>query len=486
VNRSQTPSEPRTLVLFGIPFHDVTMPETLGWIDHLIAARQPSYLVTANLDFAAQASEDVELQRILVEAELVLCDGTPLVWASRLTGKPLRERVAGSDLVPTLAAHSEKLGYKIFLLGGEESVLQRAAENLGRKYPKLPPVRYFSPPFAPLHEFDNDKIIQAIRDASPDILLVAFGCPKQEKWIYMHYRSLGVPCCIGVGATVDFLAGKVSRAPAWIARIGLEWVYRMLQEPKRLVGRYLKDIIFLVRQSWRERRAIAAGGSRPDPSAVPLTPPEGIEIVQWSGVLAAGRAQEFPSPSLHSPFMIDLSCVTSVDSHGLGILLRVIRRAWAANVAGCFLAPSPAVRVVVEVTRLDRILPFASDMEEARKMIAADIAAVKTRPVTGELEGAVIFKLPPRISAEIAENYGHSVRTTWEARQEIREIVFDLAETKFIDSSGLGFFIRSHRMVGQRAGGRLRLINLQDNVANVIKVAKLDSVLLPSARGGAS
>jgi len=481
VNQPKIPSEPRTIVLFGIPFHDVTMPETLGWIDHMIAARQPSYLVTANLDFAAQASEDVELQRILVEAELVLCDGTPLVWASRLTGKPLRERVAGSDLVPTLAAHAEKMGYKIFLLGGEESVLMRAAENLGRLHPGLPPVRYFSPPFAPLHEFDNDKIIQAIRDAAPDILLVAFGCPKQEKWIYMHYRTLGVPCCVGVGATVDFLAGKVSRAPAWIARIGMEWVYRMLQEPNRLVGRYLKDIVFLVRQSWRESRAITSGGSLAalDRSKVPFAPPEGIEIVQWSGILAAGCAKEFPVPSLRAPFMIDLSCVTSVDSHGLGLLLRVIRRAWAANVVGCFLAPSPAVRVVVEVTRLDRILPFASDMEEARKMIAADVAAVKARPVTSELDGAVIFKLPPRIAAEIAESYGQSVRSTWETRPELREIVFDLAETKFIDSSGLGFFIRSHRMVGQRTGGRLRLINLQDNVANVIKVAKLDSVLLP-------
>ena len=101
--------EPRTIVLFGIPFHDVTMAETLEQIDRLVAERKPAYLVTANLDFAAQASEDVELQRILVEAEMVLCDGTPLVWASRLTGKPLRERVAGSDLVPKLAAHAANI-----------------------------------------------------------------------------------------------------------------------------------------------------------------------------------------------------------------------------------------------------------------------------------------------------------------------------------------------------------------------------------------
>jgi len=214
-------SDPRTIVLFGIPFHDLTMSETLDWIDQLIAQRRPAYLVTANLDFAAQASEDVELQRILVEAELVLCDGTPLVWASRLTGKPLRERVAGSDLVPRLAAHAEKMGYRIFLLGGEISSLEGAAKNLKLQFPGLPEVRYYSPPFAPLHEFDNQLILREIQQAKPDILLVAFGCPKQEKWIYLHYRKLGVPCCIGVGATIDFLAGKVSRAPAWVARTGM-------------------------------------------------------------------------------------------------------------------------------------------------------------------------------------------------------------------------------------------------------------------------
>lgn len=460
------------------------MPETLEWIDRLIAQRRPSYLVTANLDFAAQASEDVELQRILVEAELVLCDGTPLVWASRLTGKPLRERVAGSDLVPRLAAHAEKMGYRIFLLGGEISSLEGAAKNLQARYPDLPPVGYFSPPFAPLHEFDNQGILQEIQKARPDILLVAFGCPKQEKWIYMHYRKLGVPCCIGVGATIDFLAGKVSRAPAWVAKTGLEWIYRMLQEPRRLAGRYLKDVLFLLRQSFRESRAIAAGGSGALEASQPGSPgsADGLEILAWQGALTAGHVEEFAMPALDRSFVIDLSRVSKVDSRGLGVMLRLIRKAWAGDVAGCFLAPSRAVRLVVEVTRLDRILPFAATMEEAKLHIARDAAAVRLRPVAEEGSGVLLFTLPSRISAEVAENFGQAVRTEWESRPALREISLDFGETTFIDSSGLGFLIRCHRMVGQRGGSRLHLLNLRDNVLNVIKVAKLEGLLLPGGK----
>lgn len=456
------------------------MPETLEWIDRLIAQRRPAYLVTANLDFAAQASEDVELQRILVEAELVLCDGTPLVWASRLTGKPLRERVAGSDLVPRLAEHAEKMGYRIFLLGGEISSLEGAAKNLQARYPGLPSVGYFSPPFAPLHEFDNQQILQEIQKARPDILLVAFGCPKQEKWIYMHYRKLGVPCCIGVGATIDFLAGKVSRAPAWVAKTGLEWIYRMVQEPRRLAGRYLKDVFFLLRQSFRESRAIAAGvgGAPPDLQPGPAGPADGLEILHWNGALTAGHVDEFAMPSLNKSFVIDLSRVTKVDSRGLGVMLRLVRKAWAGDVAGCFIAPSHAVRLVVEVTRLDRILPMVASLEEAKLHIARDVAAVRLRPVAEEGSGVLLFTLPPRISAEVAETFGQAIRTEWESRSALREMALDFGETNFIDSSGLGFLIRCHRMVGQRDGSRLRLVNLRENVLNVIKVAKLEGLLL--------
>lgn len=487
MNTPGAPREPRTIVLFGIPFHDITMEETLVWIDQMIASRRAAYLVTANLDFAAQASEDVELQRILVEAELVLCDGTPLVWASRFTGKPLRERVAGSDLVPKLAARAEKMRHRIFLLGGDPESLARAAENLQKNHPLLPTVHYYSPPFAPLHEFDNQAIVERVQQARPDILLVAFGCPKQEKWIYMHYRKLGVPCCIGVGATIDFLAGKVSRAPGWIGKLGLEWIYRLLQEPGRLIGRYRKDIIFLITQSLRESRAIGEAGKAKNASGEESTGEVHageVESIRWQGALTGERSEFFPLPKLDRPFLIDLSAVTSVDSRGLGKMLGVVRHAWAKEIAGCFVAPSRAVQLVVDATKLSRILPMATTVAEARQLLDRDAAAAKLRPVV-EKQAAkdsdvLLLNLPLRITAENAEECSRAVRQEWDNRPALREVVFDFGHTTFMDSSGLGFLLRCHRMIGQREGSRLRLVNLQENIRNVIRVSRLESILLPS------
>jgi N-acetylglucosaminyldiphosphoundecaprenol N-acetyl-beta-D-mannosaminyltransferase len=342
-------SEPRTLVLLGIPFHDVTGEEVLSRVDDLVARGGEAYFVTANLDFAAQASEDVELQRILVEADLVLCDGTPLIWISRLAGVPLRERVAGSDLVPRLAAHAQEKGYRIFLLGGETEALQAAAANLSRLYPGLPDVGIYSPPFASLLEIDNAGILDQIRAFRPHILLVAFGCPKQEKWIAMHYRGLGVACCIGVGATIDFLAGKFSRAPAWMARFGLEWVYRLSQEPGRLAGRYWRDARFLVRQAWKEIRIARrrTGSGTPGPVRGTSSKRPDAEVIVWRGPLGAAAIGECQRPSLAGPFLVDMRAVDFIDSSGLGFMLSITRKAWSLGIPGCFVGPTEAVRKVI-------------------------------------------------------------------------------------------------------------------------------------------
>ncbi len=471
------PNDPRTIVLFGIPFHDVSMDGTLAWIDRLIAERRPAYLVTANLDFAAQASDDVELQRILVEAELVLCDGTPLIWASKLAGHPLRERVAGSDLVPRLAAHAVEKGYRIFLLGGQAESLEQAAKNLMASHPGLPPVQFYSPPFAPLHELDNATIVERLAEAKPDILLIAFGCPKQEKWIFMHYRALGIPCCIGVGATIDFLAGKVSRAPGIVGKLGLEWVYRMLQEPGRLAGRYWKDIKFLARQIVRERRT-GRPATEPPAAQAPVEAIEGLDTIRWSGHLSDSRAHDLPAPSMRTPFIIDLSTVSSVDNGGLGLMTRLIRRAWLAECGGCFLAPPGIVRANLEAAKLDRILPLASTMQEAAKRARSEAAEAHLRPPVTEDGNVLLFQLPARITANNAEGCGLAIREAWESRPEMRGMVLDVSDTVFIDSSGLGLLLKVRRMAGEREGGRFQLMNPHDNILNVINLAKVGGVLL--------
>jgi len=462
--------QPETVVLFGLPFHDVTMAETFARLDGLIAGREPSFFVTANLDFAAQAREDVELQRILVEADLVLCDGTPLVWASKLVGRPLRERVAGSDMVPLLAAHAEKQGYRIFLLGGAEESLHTAASRLQADYPQLPAVGYYSPPFSPLHEIDNAEILRRLQEARPDILLVAFGCPKQEKWIFMHYREMGIPCSIGVGATIDFLAGKFRRAPRWMAAMGMEWLYRLAQEPGRLMGRYWKDILFLAGQTWRELRVLGRVSEIDSSSAGPPPSSENLEVVHWQGALVAPRTHAFRFPLGDRPFVIDLSAVTSVDHAGLGTLLRAMRPAWASGISGCVAQPSPAVRRAFLATGLGRILPVAGSLEEIQGLLAQDDTPGGGRVV----EQKLILPMPMRLTAANRVECLGQVVEAWERNPRARVLVLDLAATTFIDSSGLGLFLKAKRLAEARAGSRLDLLNPTGNILNVLRIAKLE------------
>ncbi|OYW77333.1 MAG: hypothetical protein B7Z37_04620 [Verrucomicrobia bacterium 12-59-8] len=246
------PEQRKQVRLMNVPFDVVTMPQTLERIGGMIDSKQPHYIATANVDFLVQSRRDTELRRILNDAHLVVCDGTPLVWLSKLLRRPLPERVAGSDLVPQLLARAEREGWRVFFLGGEPRTLKQAVRNIESKHPNIQIAGSYSPPFAPLDRMDHEGICERVREAKPEVLLVSFGCPKQEKWIARNYAALGVPVCIGVGATVDFLAGTVRRAPRWMQVAGMEWVFRLAQEPRRLLKRYSTDLLVFGIGSIRE------------------------------------------------------------------------------------------------------------------------------------------------------------------------------------------------------------------------------------------
>ncbi|MBK8092266.1 MAG: WecB/TagA/CpsF family glycosyltransferase [Verrucomicrobiaceae bacterium] len=246
------PKQRKQVRLMDVPFDVVTMSQTIDRVEDMIASKQPHYLATANVDFLVQCRKDAELRRILQDAHLVVCDGTPLVWLSKLLRRSLPERVAGSDLVPKLLSRAETEGWRIFFLGGDPSVLSQAIANVEAQHPGIQIVGSFSPPFAPIEGMDHETICQQVREAKPDLLLVSFGCPKQEKWIARHYQALGVPVSIGVGATIDFLAGSMKRAPRWMQFIGMEWLFRLAQEPRRLLKRYATDLVVFGMGSIRE------------------------------------------------------------------------------------------------------------------------------------------------------------------------------------------------------------------------------------------
>lgn len=234
------PRAARSAIL-GVEFDRVTFTGAMERMEAMIASRRPHYAVTANVDFLVLARRDPELRRILNEAHLTLCDGTPLVWASRLLGHPLPERVAGSDLAPQLLRLAAEKHWRLFFLGATPEANAQAVANVRAQFPNLE-IGHYSPPFRPLPGMNHGEIRKRIRAARPDILFVAFGCPKAEKWMAMNYRTLGVPVMIGVGGTIDLLAGRLKRAPGWMQRAGLEWIFRLGQEPRRLFRRYATDL----------------------------------------------------------------------------------------------------------------------------------------------------------------------------------------------------------------------------------------------------
>ncbi len=343
------------IAILGVPFDPMTIAKAADRIETMIEEGRPRYVVTPNVDFLVQARHDEELHRILVNADLVLCDGKPLVWASRWLGNSLPGRVAGSDLVPVLLDRAEQRGWKIFVLGGSESSSAEAVRRIAEAHPSLPAVAHYSPPLCPLAEMDHDDIIARIRAARADLVLVCFGCPKQEKWIFHHYRAAGVPVMLGAGGTVDFLAGRLKRAPTWMRHTGTEWFYRLVQEPRRLFKRYATDLMefgpALIGQLWHlssQPRAQNASGR----GAYCTTTPYGISVrisdrLQYD-VLRQASLFWMQTVEQRGHCLLDLADVKSIDSTGLAFLAHWQRHLAETRRNLILLRPSPVVCEALE------------------------------------------------------------------------------------------------------------------------------------------
>ncbi len=234
------------VTVWDVPFDRVTLEQAVEQIANLVMRRVPSYVITANLNYAMLHHRQPDIRPITAAAALILADGQPIVWRSRLTNNPLSERVAGSEMIYRLAETARDRGFRIYFLGGEPGVANRCASKLVELYPGLQIAGIESPPFRKLSNEEQTHQDARIRDAKTDILLVAFGQPKGERWIYENYRRLGVPVSIQLGASFDFIAGTAQRAPQIWQTIGMEWAYRMLSDPKRLVPRYASNATFLL------------------------------------------------------------------------------------------------------------------------------------------------------------------------------------------------------------------------------------------------
>ncbi len=477
---NDSPTSRRELItILGIPFDNLDMDGVIKRIDSFVRSGKPHYVATANLNFVAMAYRDPEFMEVIRLADIITPDGMPLLWAARLLGHRLPERVTGSDMVPRLAELAAEQGYTLFFLGGAPGVGQQAVSNIRKKYGKIKAFSY-SPSFNPLLEMGNAKILARIREADPDILLVSFGAGKAEKWIRMNLQSLDIPVCIGVGATVDFMAGRISRAPQWMRNSGLEWLYRLSREPKRLFGRYFSDFwpfAYHFSLQWianTQRRLLSFRKGRlkqqVEPEAVVLN--------------IAGRLDNASAPGLQQqaetlleekrPFIIDLSKVTFIDSRGLGVLAGLEKKARQQQGTIPMVWPRGSAGDILTLNKLDSFLSLFQTLASAWKKC---VTPVGTELGSREEKGSGVAYAPRgRLDVEQSVRFKSELMALIDTHPEAGVVEIDLSQVSFIDSSGLSVLVLAYKRL-LRDSKELWLTNVPSQVDQVFKVMKMDKYL---------
>jgi N-acetylglucosaminyldiphosphoundecaprenol N-acetyl-beta-D-mannosaminyltransferase len=233
------PGTARTVPLFGLDVRAETLPEAVAAVDAVVQARRPTLHVVLNALKASEISDDPAMRDLLRSFDMIHADGTSIVWASRILGRPLPERVAGIDLFVALLELAAKRGYRPYLLGARREVVEEVARRVEEQYAGLRLAGWRDGYWDANDPAAEAAVVAAIRDARPDLLFVAMPTPRKELFLARYKDAMGVPFSMGVGGSFDVLAGKVTRAPRWMQRAGLEWFHRFLQEPRKMWKRYL-------------------------------------------------------------------------------------------------------------------------------------------------------------------------------------------------------------------------------------------------------
>lgn len=244
--------------ILGMNLNAVNIPRTLKIIERWLEECQSRYICLANVYAVTESQHDENLRHIYNHADLVTPDGMPLVWLSRLRGFSQVRRVYGPDLLREFCKISRNKGYRHFFYGGMPGVAERLVQHLQKQFPGLAIAGIYSPPFRQLTASEEQHIVDLINKSHPHIVWVGLGAFKQEKWMYRHVEKLHHPVLIGVGAAFDFISREKKQAPLWMQRVGLEWLFRLFSEPKRLWRRYLINnpwfVILLLRQFLKRKK----------------------------------------------------------------------------------------------------------------------------------------------------------------------------------------------------------------------------------------
>ncbi len=478
---------PVPLVVYGVPFHNVTFEEAIDWIVARVKSGRPANIATANLDFVTKAWNDPELQRILIDADLVLADGFPVVKLSPFFGPKLKARVTGSDLTPMLAERAAQEGMSIYGLGGADGVAEKAMAILLEKHSDLNVVGTYSPPYASLLEMDHRKVLQQLEKASPDILFVAFGSPKQDKFISMHVRGWNVPVSMGVGASLDFITGDQRRAPLWLQKCYLEWFWRICSNPKRLFGRYVANVRFLL-SATRQMIQIHYMADKPvsfhalEDADIQQLEESGVMVERFQGLedeaTAASFIQRIKGLVAGKNLVLDVHSRPWLDSLELGTLLEINKMCRSHAKRLILYAPRPKVRRLLETCRLTDYFNTATRLDEIKRIVKNLDEHIDGGTVYEE--GALTLELPIELTSATLPTFEKEAEFIHHELQEqgiLRTVEIDAAQLDFIDSSGLGFLIGLKKAT-QNEGVSMSIANLDAKPRRTFEIARVDKILL--------
>ncbi len=492
-----------TIVILGIPVDNLTMDTAVNrifsMIDDFAEDGRARLVATVNVDFLVNTHawfrkhiRHPELLDILRRADMVTADGMPIVWASKLLGTPLMERVTGADLVPRLAEEAAKRKKTIFLLGGKGDVGQKAADLLMEWYPGFEVAGVYSP-FVHVEgdalletEAADEEIVDRINQSKADILLLAFGNPKQEIWFERNRLRLKVPVSIGIGGTYEFIVGSVTRAPEWMQKSGTEWLFRMTQDPKRLIKRYLVGFFKLGFMIWpallhyryQTLRYHRLHASQPEPQTAELKAVSGdMKVINFPARVDAPFVKqhggEMENAIGEAAFMaLDFSRTDFIDSSGLGLIVKLWKRGPETKTGVYFTGIHGAVVHFFKLTRLWDLfqkkayddLDHLLDNLDREKLLPPFFMVVAEKTsrlivlrLSGRLDGVQMTKIE---MDAVIENVGG------------RNCIFDLSGLEFVDGSGIFFFLRIQKALA-RKGKTCALSNVSDNVLQIFRISKL-------------
>ncbi len=498
-----------TGLILGIPVDNLTFDQTIESIfelvDRFATDHQAKYVATVNVDFIVNTLSWLpnrfrhpELITILRKADLVTADGMPVVWAARLLGTRLKERVTGADLVPALAQACAQRGKSLYLLGGQGDVAWKTAEIFQKRYPDLH-IAGISSPFVHVEgekildeETIDRQILADINQARPDILFVGFGNPKQEMWFERNRSKLKAAVTIGIGGTFEFITGRVKRAPVWVQKSGLEWIYRITQDPLRLFKRYfvgffkfgiliLPPILYMKYRKLFFKFRIKKL-SRTAPPASPEAsqePPLAVDIISLEDPLDATRIIARGETLLqgingdHS-LLIDLSQVSFIDSSGIGFLVKLYTRSQREKFQLAFYGIQSPVMRSLKVSRIHDLFKKAVfDTREAA--ITALLDRADNREFSyfkDDTSQMIILHLFGQLDADKISKLDISEFTRG---IEGKHCLLNLKCLSFADSSAIMLFLKIRKLTFQ-AGKSCFLCEPPDNVRQMLKITRVDKL----------